>query len=70
MLAGAIKYAGSGNDRDPILVNIGGGVPAAVRSAQLPRWTTSVGAIRHSAFLLVVSVGRGPSSPIEAKAPR
>ena len=31
-----VKYAGSSNDRDPILVNIGGSVPTNIRVAQLP----------------------------------
>jgi hypothetical protein len=31
-----VKYTGGGNDRDPILLNIGGSVPTAVRNAQLP----------------------------------
>ena len=30
-LDGQVKYTGSGHDRDPILVNIGGTVPTAVR---------------------------------------
>ena len=33
---GTVKYAGANNDRDPILVNIGGTVPTAVRTEQLP----------------------------------
>ena len=35
-LDGTVKYVGTGNDRDPILVNIGGNLPTAVRSEQLP----------------------------------
>ena len=35
-MTGQVKYAGSSNDRDPILVNIGGTVPTATRSEQLP----------------------------------
>jgi hypothetical protein len=33
---GVVKYTGFMNDRDPILVNIGGSVPTAVRLEQLP----------------------------------
>ena len=33
---GQVKYAGSANDRDILLQNIGGSVPTAVRNAQLP----------------------------------
>ncbi|MBK8226991.1 MAG: hypothetical protein IPK70_07425 [Flavobacteriales bacterium] len=35
-LSGAVKYTGTANDRDPILVNIGGVLPTAVRTEQLP----------------------------------
>ena len=35
-LDGVVKYIGAGNDRDPVLVTIGGNTPNAVRSAQLP----------------------------------
>lgn len=35
-LDGLVKYAGTTNDRDPILVNIGGTVPTAGRIEQLP----------------------------------
>ncbi|MBL0044014.1 MAG: hypothetical protein IPP33_06300 [Flavobacteriales bacterium] len=35
-LDGIVKYIGVGNDRDPVLVTIGGNTPNAVRSAQLP----------------------------------
>ncbi|MBK7270985.1 MAG: hypothetical protein IPI07_16240, partial [Flavobacteriales bacterium] len=35
-LNGQVKYAGSANDRDILLQNIGGSVPTAVRNAQLP----------------------------------
>ena len=35
-LNGQVKYAGAANDRDPILVNIGGTVPTATRSEQIP----------------------------------
>jgi hypothetical protein len=31
-----VQYVGTGNDRDPILVNIGGSVPTALRNEQLP----------------------------------
>jgi hypothetical protein len=31
-----VIYTGANNDRDPILVNIGGTAPTAVRSGQLP----------------------------------
>ncbi len=33
---GIIQYAGAGNDRDPILFNIGGTIASAVRTEQLP----------------------------------
>lgn len=33
---GLTKYAGGSNDRDVILVNIGGSVPTATRAQQLP----------------------------------
>ncbi|MBK8341258.1 MAG: hypothetical protein IPK99_15285 [Flavobacteriales bacterium] len=35
-LNGQVKYAGGSNDRDPILVTIGGTIPTAVRLQQLP----------------------------------
>jgi hypothetical protein len=35
-LDGVVKYTGSGNDRDRILVNIGGSSPTAFRPQQLP----------------------------------
>ena len=35
-LDGVMKYAGSNNDRDPILVNIGGTIPTNTRAEQLP----------------------------------
>jgi hypothetical protein len=31
-----VKYTGANNDRDPILVNIGGTVPTNTRVATLP----------------------------------
>ena len=31
-----IMYNGQGNDRDPILVNLGGSTPDSVRTQQLP----------------------------------
>ena len=33
---GALKYTGAANDRDPILVNIGGVVPTNIRVEQIP----------------------------------
>jgi hypothetical protein len=33
---GLVKYSGVGNDRDPILSNIGGTVPTNTRLEQLP----------------------------------
>lgn len=33
---GVVKYTGSLNDRDPLLVNTGGSVPTSVRHDQLP----------------------------------
>ena len=33
---GVVKYTGSSNDRDPILLNIGGSSPTAVVVEQLP----------------------------------
>jgi len=33
---GLVKYANAGNDRDPILVNIGGVIATAMRIEQLP----------------------------------
>jgi hypothetical protein len=33
---GQVKYGGSGNDRDRILVTIGGTTPNAVRTGQVP----------------------------------
>jgi hypothetical protein len=33
---GLLQYVGEGNDRDPVLVNIGGSVPTNTRAAQLP----------------------------------
>ena len=35
-LDGAVKYTGSANDRDPILVNIGSTTPNSTRTEQLP----------------------------------
>jgi len=35
-LDGQVKYTGASNDRDPILVNIGGTVPTNTRVQQLP----------------------------------
>ena len=35
-LDGVIKYTGAGNDRDPILLNIGGTVLTNTRTQQLP----------------------------------
>ena len=33
---GQVKYTGSGNDRDPVLVNVGNTTPNATRTEQLP----------------------------------
>jgi len=33
---GTVQYTGTGNDRDPVLLNIGGVVPTQVRFEQLP----------------------------------
>ena len=33
---GTAKYTGTGNDRDPILINVGGTVPTNTRTEQLP----------------------------------
>jgi hypothetical protein len=35
-LDGYVRFTGAGNDRDPILVNIGGSSPTAVLMEQLP----------------------------------
>ena len=35
-LDGSVKYTGTNNDRDPILVNIGGAVPTNTKTEQLP----------------------------------
>lgn len=34
--AGNVQYAGSGNDRDPTLVNVAGSTPNNIRVEQLP----------------------------------
>lgn len=31
-----MKYTGANNDRDPILLNVGGSTPTVVRHAELP----------------------------------
>jgi len=33
---GIVKYTGTNNDRDPLLVNIGGTIPTNIRAAPLP----------------------------------
>ena len=33
---GIVRYVGNGNDRDPVLQNIGGSVPTDIRTEQLP----------------------------------
>jgi hypothetical protein len=33
---GLVKYTGQGNDRDPVLSNIGGTIPTNIREEQLP----------------------------------
>lgn len=33
---GVTKYTGTANDRDPILINVGGTVPTATRAEQIP----------------------------------
>jgi hypothetical protein len=33
---GVVKYTGASNDRDPILVMVGGSIPTATRAQQLP----------------------------------
>jgi hypothetical protein len=33
---GVVRYTGSLNDRDPILVNLGGSIPTTIRLEQLP----------------------------------
>ncbi|MFN6114419.1 MAG: hypothetical protein ACK46C_00885 [Flavobacteriales bacterium] len=35
-LDGVVKYPGPQNDRDPVLVNLGGALPTATRAEQLP----------------------------------
>jgi len=35
-LDGQVKYTGVSNDRDPIIVNLGGNTPNVVRTEQLP----------------------------------
>ncbi len=35
-LNGEVKYTGSGNDRDPILINVGSTTPNNTRVQQLP----------------------------------
>ena len=35
-LNGEVKYTGGGNDRDPILVNVGSTTPNNIRVEQLP----------------------------------
>ncbi len=35
-LDGTVKYTGGANDRDIILLNIGGSVPTNIRNGQLP----------------------------------
>jgi len=35
-LDGVVKYTGSGNDRDPILQQVGGTTPTTIRNQQLP----------------------------------
>ena len=35
-LSGVVKYTGSSNDRDPILVNVGGSIPNNTKVEQLP----------------------------------
>ena len=35
-LDGVVKYTGSANDRDPILINLGGVVPTNTRTEQMP----------------------------------
>jgi hypothetical protein len=35
-LDGMVKYTGAENDRDKILVNVGGAVPTSIREEQVP----------------------------------
>ncbi len=35
-LDGVVKYTGTANDRDPIIINLGGTTPNAVRTEQVP----------------------------------
>ncbi|MCB9169995.1 MAG: hemagglutinin protein [Flavobacteriales bacterium] len=45
---GQIKYAGGGNDRDPILVAIGGTVPTATVTGYLPTDVTMDGTVKYA----------------------
>ena len=45
---GSLKYAGASNDRDPILVRIGGTVPTATANGYYPEDVTLDGVVKYA----------------------
>jgi hypothetical protein len=59
---GTIKYTGSGNDRDPILVSVGGSIPTATATGYLPTDVNMDGTVKYTGSAndrdpILVSVG-------------
>ena len=74
MLAGAIKYARSGSDRDPILVLVGGSVPTntvyARQDVNLDGKVRYAGAANDRDPILVNIGGAVPTNARSAQLPR
>ena len=72
---GQVKYAGSGNDRDPILTRVGGTVPTATASGYLPEDLNMDGSVKYAGssndrdVILTVIGGTTPTATRSAQIP-
>ena len=72
---GQVKYAGSANDRDPILTRVGGTVPTATASGYLPEDLNMDGSVKYAGssndrdVILTVIGGTTPTATRSAQIP-
>ena len=69
---GQVKYAGSGNDRDPILTAVGGAVPTATTSGYLPQDVNMDGTVKYAGTAndrdpILVNVGGGVPTAVRVE---
>lgn len=71
---GSVKYAGIGNDRDPVLVRIGGDTPTATITGHLPEGVNLDGEVKYAGAnndrdLILQTIGGLPTAVVQEQLP-